>query len=149
MEDKDQSRAELARFKSNSKVFSLIDDAGLDRFAAASKAVTFAAGRNIIQEGDVGSTFFFIIRGGVRVMVEGFEEPKVLARLGAGQFFGEMAVLNDEPRTASVMAIGETRCLEFQKREVLEILQDYPNVRQVLGLVGLQRAEQLLDAQMK
>lgn len=148
-EDARQVRADLDRFKQNSKLFSLMDEAGIERMAKAAMVTTFRPSAVIIKEGERGSIFYLIVTGGVRVMTEGLDEPKEVARLGAGQFFGEMAVLNDEPRTASVMAIGETKCLAFQKDAVLQILQDYPKIHQVLGLVGLKRAEQLIDAQLK
>jgi len=73
----DDVRAELVRFKANSKVFSLMDDAGLDRLATACLQHNFAAGETIIREGDVGSTFFFIVAGGVRVMIDGLGSPLV------------------------------------------------------------------------
>jgi len=145
----EDARMAMLRFKANYKVFKLMDDVGIGRLAHVGKAATFRAGATIIREGELGDTLYMIIHGGVRVMTEGIDEPQEVARLAAGQFFGEMAVLNDEPRTASVMSIGETRCLAFEKHDVLAILQDYPNIRQVLGLVGLKRAEQLLDVQLK
>jgi CRP-like cAMP-binding protein len=143
------TRADLDRFKANSKLFSIMDEAGISRMAKVAQNAVFRPSSVIIKEGERGNTFYLIVQGGVRVMTEGLDEPKEVARLAAGQFFGEMAVLNDEPRTASVMAIGETRCLAFEKEAVLAILQDYPKIRQVLGLVGLKRAEQLIDAQLK
>ncbi len=142
-------RADLVRFKANSKLFSLMDDAGIDRMAAVATEANFKTGDAIIQEGERGNLFYLIVAGHVRVVADGLEGPKEVARLAPGQFFGEMAVLNDEPRTASVIAIAEVRCLAFAKNDVVAILHDYPKIRQVLGLVGLKRAEQLIDAQMK
>jgi CRP-like cAMP-binding protein len=142
-------RADLIRFKANSKLFSLMDDAGIDRMANVATEANFKAGDAIIQEGERGNLFYLIVAGNVRVVADGLEGPKEVARLAAGQFFGEMAVLNDEPRTASVIAIADVRCLAFAKNDVVAILNDYPKIRQVLGLVGLKRAEQLIDAQMK
>jgi len=143
-------RTDLDRFKTNSKLFALMDDQGVQRLAAIAHTQTFRPNSTIIKEGETGDTFYVIVQGGVRVLAQGLdEEAKEVARLGAGAFFGEMAVLNDEPRTASITAIGEVQCISFQKENVLAILQDYPRIKQVLGLVGLKRAEQLIDAQMK
>lgn len=142
-------RADLERFKANSKLFSLLDAAGIERLARVAKPAAFAASDAVIREGERGNTFFLLLSGTVRVITEGLDEAKEVARLGPGQFFGEMAVLNDEPRTASVFAVGAVRCLGFEKHDVLSLLQDYPKIRQVLGLVGLKRAEQLIDAQLK
>lgn len=140
---------ELDRFKSNSKLFKLMDDAGIQRMSAIAVTRRFSPGTTIIQEGEVGDTFYLITNGGVRVHIPAIEGEKEVARLGAGAFFGEMAVLNNEPRTASVTTIGDTLCLEFSKEPVLLILQDYPKVKEILGVIGLRRAENLLTKQME
>lgn len=141
--------SELERFKSNSKLFSLMDEAGIHRLANIATSVSFTPAAQVISEGELGTSFYLIVTGGVRVAVESLDGPKEVARLGPGAFFGEMAVLNNEPRTASVVAIGDLRCLEFEKAAVLEVLTDYPRVREILGVVGLRRAEHLLDVQLK
>lgn len=141
--------AELERFKANSKLFSLMDDAGIHRLSSIASSVTFTPAAMVISEGELGTSFYLIVTGGVRVNVDSLDGPKEVARLGPGAFFGEMAVLNSEPRTASVVAIGELRCLEFEKEAVLAVLADYPRVREILGVVGLRRAEHLLDVQFK
>jgi CRP-like cAMP-binding protein len=140
---------ELERFKANSKLFSLMDEAGTRRLADIARSVEFTPAAEVISEGEIGSSFYLIVTGGVRVTVDSLEGPKEVARLGPGAFFGEMAVLNNEPRTASVMAIGELRCLEFEKDAVLAVLIDYPRVREILGVVGLRRAEALLDIELE
>ncbi len=115
-------RADLVRFKANSKLFSLMDDAGIDRMANVAREATFKAGDAIIVEGERGNLFFLIVSGNVRVVADGLDGPKEVARLVACQFFGEMAVLNDEPRTASVIASTDVRCLAFEKTDVVGIL---------------------------
>lgn len=140
---------ELDRFKANSKLFKLMDDSGIARMAAIAVLRRFTPGFSIISEGEIGDTFYLITAGGVRVHIPGLDGEKEVARLGAGAFFGEMAVLNNEPRTASVTTIGDTLCLEFSKEPVLEILQDYPKVKEVLGVIGLKRAENLLSKQLE
>ena len=125
-----------------------MDDAGIARMASVARPRELAPGEAIIKEGERSDMFFLITAGGVRVSINNEGSPKEVARLGPGAFFGEMAVLNDEPRTATVTAIGDVYCLEFVNSDVLGILQDYPKVKEVLGLVGLKRAEALLDAQI-
>lgn len=88
--------------------------------------------------------FYIIVQGGVRVVAEAADAAEV-ARLGAGQFFGEMGILNEEPRSASVRAIGETRCLLFDKTPLLAILEDYPQILHGLGAVSVQRASKLSE----
>jgi len=63
-----------------------------------------AAGRTIFEEADKGNEFYLIEKGSVDVVRKIFDEEIILARLGKGQIFGEMAVLGDKKRTATVRA---------------------------------------------
>lgn len=64
------------------------------------RVVHHAAGHTIIDEGETGAGFHLILSGDARVVRSG----KTVARLGAGDFFGEMALIDGGPRTASVVA---------------------------------------------
>lgn len=140
---------DLERFKANSKLFKLMDDPGIARMAAIAVPKRVPPGTTIIREGELGEHFYLITHGGVRVHIDGLDGEKEVARLGAGAFFGEMAVLNNEPRTASVTTIGDTVFLEFSKEPVLSVLQDYPKVKELLGVIGIKRAENLLSKQLE
>ena len=65
----------------------------------------FAAGETIIQEGDVGDAAYMIVSGRCRAVRSADGEPENLGMMGPGEVFGEMALLLDEPRAASVIAI--------------------------------------------
>lgn len=66
----------------------------------------FDAGRYIIREGEVGDTFYIITEGHVKITqrILGQDAPKEIRQLGRGNFFGERALLNEDRRTASVIA---------------------------------------------
>jgi CRP/FNR family cyclic AMP-dependent transcriptional regulator len=142
----DEERPELERFKTLSKLFSALDGRGVERLASIAKTVKFEPSSTIIAAGDAADTFFVIVRGGVRVLATGGEEGKEVARLGPGQFFGEMGILNDEPRTANVTAIGEVICLVFEKGPFLAAVGDYPQIVNTLGTASVERAGKLVDA---
>ncbi len=74
--------------------------------AASASERTFKAGDVIVKQGDVGLGFFVVADGQVSVEKSG----KVVATLGPGQFFGEMALLDEQPRTANVKAVTPVRC---------------------------------------
>jgi hypothetical protein len=61
--------------------------------------------------------------------------------VGSGNFFGEIAVLTRQPRTATVQCIEDSTLIRFEREPVLEILRDYPKVKEIIGGVGLLRSE--------
>ncbi|MFO0726789.1 MAG: cyclic nucleotide-binding domain-containing protein [Myxococcota bacterium] len=94
---------------------------------------TFPAGAAIIQEGELGHSFFILSSGEVRVEKRGTQaEPMLLARLNEGAFFGEMALLQDGPRTASVIAETEAKVFELDKALLDDLVGQYPSVQKAL-----------------
>ena len=142
-------RAALDRFAQSSKLFMLLDDAGRDRLAACGTVEYRASGSTIVRQGEVGDTFYLIAAGEVRVLVSDGKgaAAREVARLGAGQFFGEMAVLGRQPRSATVEAATSCELVRFGREPVMAILADYPAAREVVGAVGLSRSEANLDRQ--
>lgn len=139
-------RPEVERFKTLTKLFSTLDAKGVERLASIAQSASYKPNDLIIGVGQPADTFYVIVQGGVRVIAKGKDEGKEVARLAAGQFFGEMGILNDEPRTADVRAIGDVICLVFAKDEFLAVLEDYPQIMHTLGAVGVERAGKLVDA---
>ncbi len=78
----------------------------LKAIANSSKEMTFQAGDMIVKEGDAGLGFYLITEGKAVVKRKG----KTLARLARGNFFGEMSLLDDQPRSADVVAEESTKC---------------------------------------
>jgi len=72
----------------------------------SSKEINFRAGETIVKEGDAGLGFYLITEGRALVKRKG----KTLAKLGRGSFFGEMSLLDDQPRSADVVAEETTKC---------------------------------------
>ena len=88
---------------------------------------TFKPGETIIREGDATTLIYRIIStdGGIEVL----KGDKVLASLSdPGEFFGEMASLLKEPRTASVRSVGHTVLEVYPEEQLREILKDYPDL---------------------
>lgn len=71
--------------------------------------LSFKAGQTIVKEGELGIGFYEILSGKAEVRRKG----KVLSQLGKGDFFGEMAVLDNQRRSADVVAVEPTRCAAF------------------------------------
>lgn len=77
---------------------------------------TFPAGAVLFREGDPGQHMYVIQSGRVRISKELRSGTRTLVVLGPGEFFGEMAILNDKPRTATADVLEETRVLEIDSK---------------------------------
>ncbi len=104
-------------------VFSGLTKKQLESLAKNSKERTFRAGERIVREGESGVGFYLILEGHVDVNKGG----KSLAKLGSGQFFGELTLLDDQPRSADVTALEDTRCLLMTTWEFRAFLKTNPD----------------------
>jgi CRP/FNR family cyclic AMP-dependent transcriptional regulator len=88
-------------------LFSGLKDKQLKTILASSKKIDYPEGKTIVTEGEMGVAFYLILSGKVEVKRKG----KVLAKLGNGNFFGEMSLLDNHPRSSDVVAVEPTSCL--------------------------------------
>ena len=86
--------------------------------------VDFPIDHVIARQGEIGTGLFVVIDGAVRVVRDGEE----LARLGAGDFFGEMSVIDGLPRVAQVVTTEPTRCLALASWEFERLVLDHPTI---------------------
>jgi CRP/FNR family cyclic AMP-dependent transcriptional regulator len=105
-------------------VFAAAQDEDLQHVASAAAEKSFHAGEILIREGAVGSDVFLIMSGRCEVRRQQGKREKVLATLEAGQFFGEMAVLSPDPRTATVAAVEDVRVLVLSAWEFQMVLRE-------------------------
>ena len=105
-------------------LFHGVGDDGLAAVAAKASEVAFEAGRTIVRQGEVGTGFFLIAAGRARVVRDG----RTLADLGPGQFFGELSLLDQQPRMAQVVAEEPTVCLALASWDFEAILASQPGV---------------------
>ena len=103
-------------------LFNGIDAEGLAKLAALATTVDFPAGHVIARQGEIGTGFFVIVSGEVRVVRDG----NVVARLGPGEFFGELSVLDRMPRNATVAAETQTTCLALASWDFEQVLLEEP-----------------------
>ena len=100
----------------------------LDRLAGASEVVSFKPGQAIVEIGDPGRSLFVVMDGNVQVVYPARNSDFELARLGPGDFFGEMALLNDKPRSATVRAVGSVDALKLDKDAFRRMVAESPQV---------------------
>jgi CRP-like cAMP-binding protein len=109
-----QGVAEMALFRD-------LSPAELDLLLARLVPLEAATGETIIRQGDSGERFYVVRSGAVEVRRDG--QP--LAQLGSGEAFGEIALLFDVPRTATVVAIQPTRLLALEAHDFRDLLAGY------------------------
>ncbi len=105
-------------------LFDGIGPDGLAMVAERAVEVDFAAGRTIVRQGEVGTGFFLITTGRARVVRDG----QTIAELGPGEFFGELSLLDGEPRIATVVAEVPTDCLALASWEFEALLESQPRL---------------------
>jgi CRP-like cAMP-binding protein len=132
--------ANLSEHLKRSSLFAGFSDRQIADVLATAKQRRFAAGEQIIEQGDEGGRGFYLI-------VEGRTEVRagdtVLAHFGSGDYFGEMALLlPDTPRTADVIALEDTTCLIITQWDLRALLSAHPETG--LAMMG-ELARRLAD----
>jgi CRP-like cAMP-binding protein len=115
---------EKADWLSRVQLFGGVDRAGLERIAARCGEVDFPAGYNIVRQGQIGNGLYLLVSGSAHVQ-RGSDE---LATLGPGDFFGELGVIDQMPRMASVVAIEPVTCLALASWDLIKLLEQEPTI---------------------
>ena len=120
-----------------------LSNAELNQLAAVTSERRYAAGENIVRQGDAGDEFFIVISGSVRTTVRREGAPTVdLGTFDPGFYFGEMSLLTGEPRRATVAAVEDTEVLVVNKENFQEIIATHPKVADKLSrAIEKRRAE--------
>ncbi len=107
-------------------------------------------GHVIISEGQPGSSMYVIVSGEVKVFTIGKDNnPVYLAKLGEGDFFGEVSVLTGRPRTATITASQPTDLLRLDKEKLDAVLGKHPGIRKVLDEFYKKRAKHTVEAMIE
>ena len=123
-------------------MFSACSNSQLRTIRRAIEEVVVPKGRVLCEEGSIGREFFFIVEGRAAVTVEG----RRTATLGPGAYFGELALLDRKPRSASVTSDTEMTLLVLEQRRFNGLLDEMPTLSHKL-LVAM--AQRLRDADAK
>jgi len=108
------------------------------------KLRTFAKGGVVIREGEAGDTFYLIRSGSVDLSTSGMGkhgDQVVLGKMGEGEFFGEVALLTDKPRTATVVAREKAELMELARADFDQITERFPSVRKIVEAYQKQRVQ--------
>lgn len=129
------------RIRKNAKVdligrvglFAGCSKAELGQIAAASDELSLPAGATLMRQGERGREFVVIVDGTVEVLRDG----KPLRTMGPGDFAGEIALVADVPRTATVVASSPVRVLVLSDRAFARLIRETPSIAaKVLAVLG-------------
>lgn len=124
-------------------LFADLTSRDLKRLAESMKQRSFADGEEVVAEGKGGVGFFVILEGAARVSQNGEDR----GRLAAGEYFGEMALIDGNLRLASVHAEGDLRCATMTTWKFRPFVKDHPDVAWALLTALVKRVRDVQSAQ--
>ncbi len=123
-------------------LFSIMDSSELAHVASIAREVTYPAGFRIIQEGDHGDHMFLIVEGEVLIQ----RGSVALKKLGPCDFFGEMSIIDGEPRSASAIAQQDSLLMRVDKDDFQSLLSTYNSAAVSVVRALNQRLREVLPA---
>ena len=131
-------------------LFAGFDGPALKLLAFTSRKLTYADGEDIFRQGDAPDCAYVIVSGHADIVVETGDGPLTIARADANELVGEIAILSDVPRTATVRASGDLVVLQIEKEDFLNMIDTSPRVARAVMRVLATRlhrtTKQLRDA---
>lgn len=118
----------IAHFLALSPVFAPLDHDSLAKLAARMRSAYLPAGEVLIREGEPGDAVYVVVSGRLRVSVQRPEGELAVNEIGRGEMVGEMALLTDEPRSATVRAVRDTHVLRLSRAHFLHLIERRPAV---------------------
>jgi anion transporter len=108
-------------------IFSGLSREDVAKIMGKMEEIAYDAGRTIFSQGHTGDAFYLIHSGAVQVVVEsGAAKSEIVAVLGAGDWFGEMALLSGEPRSATIETVKETVLWRLRREDWDELIEKHP-----------------------
>lgn len=138
--------ARLSEHLGRFPLLAALDESDRQRLAGRLQQRTVRARQPVFLQGEVGHELFLLLSGAVRIVAEGAEGREItLALLTEGNFFGDMALLDGHPRSASAVALEDCDILVLRQSDLFEVLERSPaSVRRLLAFLSerLRRANE-------
>lgn len=114
--------------KDKMQIFQLLDDEELEKIISYFEVANYPSAATVFNEGEEGDSIGFVISGKLQVKKETEFKGKqiVLAILSKGSFAGELSMLDSQPRTASIIALEDSKLLIIQREALESFIQKYP-----------------------
>ncbi|MGP1254086.1 MAG: cyclic nucleotide-binding domain-containing protein [Kiloniellales bacterium] len=126
-------------------LFANIEPARLKLMAFASERMTFKPDQALCREGDPGDAAYIIVEGKADILKDTVDGPVKVAEVGRNAIIGEIAILIDVPRTASVVATDELTALKITTDLFYRLIADFPEMGVEIMRVLARRLEETTD----
>src|SRR5579862_7917177 len=139
MIDPGAGRKSAGELLSGHPLFALLGAEDLDELGRTMRTRKYQRGDVIFRRDEPGYTLYAIVHGAVKISMSSSEGDEIiLAILTDGQFFGEMALFDDMPRSADAEAIEATEVVTVQREDLLRLLEQRPRIaiQQLLKVLG-------------
>jgi CRP-like cAMP-binding protein len=127
-------------------LFAGLEPAKLKLLAFSSDRVSYGAGEVLFRQGDAGDAAYVILSGKAEILVDSEQGPIKVAELGENAIIGEIAILCDAARTATVKAETPIETLRIRKEQFIKLLTDFPEVMLEVMRVLAERLSQTTAA---
>jgi CRP/FNR family transcriptional regulator/CRP/FNR family cyclic AMP-dependent transcriptional regulator len=119
-------------------LFSGLSDKALERLASATSRKSYTKDTPVVEENELGDSLYMILTGKVKVTNIGPDGKEViLSVLSTGEFFGEMSLLDQEPRSANVVTMEKTEMMLLRRKEFLNLLETNQEIlSKLLGVLS-------------
>lgn len=112
----------------NIPLFCKIEPSKLKLLAFTSERLTFAEGQDLVVQGDMGDSAYVIVDGAADVIVNTPDGPLTVAKVARNAIIGEIAIICDVPRTATVRATSELTALRISKELFFQLVTEFPQM---------------------
>lgn len=129
-----------------SPLVELLVSADRDQLSQSFTEHNHKRGEIVFHEGDEGDTMYLVWSGQVAIVKGNLQSPTILAYRGAGEIFGEMALLEHQPRSASIIALEDTRLLGLSRANFEQLLRTTPSVSRSIMEVLSARLRRMSEA---
>ncbi|MGH6931830.1 MAG: cyclic nucleotide-binding domain-containing protein [Dongiaceae bacterium] len=134
-------------------MFAKVEPAKLKLLAFTSERIVYEPGQDLFRQGEVADAAYLVVDGSVDVIVDSPKGPLTVAHLGKNEFVGDIGILCDVPRTATVRASSKLVTLRISKELFFRMVSDFPTmgveVMRVLAHRLEQTTAQLLEARSR
>jgi len=130
---------EAARMLGKHPIFGFLEPGQIGKLVEQSPVQLFAGSEALTRQGETGESMFLLLRGECDVRIRKDQAVSTVARLRAGDCLGEMSLLSGDPRSATVVAVGDVEALELSRAVFKNLVHEHPEILERLSELLAQR----------